>query len=96
MTLAKLPAEDYDKPRTQLPALQFSFDEPEAHGAVLRQLGAPALWQNQQSPADALGPWVRVAAEHARRLALSEARPEPPPPTKKVRKKARKKKTRRR
>jgi uncharacterized Zn finger protein len=70
--LGKLEAADYDRPRVALPALRFMFDEPLTHGAVLRQLGAPAAWQNDASPADVLAPMVRAAAETARRIALVE------------------------
>ena len=80
VTLSQLSAEDYDKPQEPLPSLHFSFDETPTHGAVLRQLGAPVGWTDEtQSPADALAPLVRAAAEAARRIALAEARaPEPP------------------
>lgn len=70
--LGKLEAADYDRPREAFPALHFTFDEPVAHGAVLRQLGAPAAWQSETSPADVLAPLVRAAAESARRLAMAE------------------------
>lgn len=70
--LGKLKAVEYDKPRAPLPALHFSFDEPVAHGAVLRQLGVPAAWEGDASPADILAPIVRAAAETARRIALAE------------------------
>jgi uncharacterized Zn finger protein len=83
--LGKLKAADYDRPRQALPALQFSFDEPVTHGAVLRQLGAPSAWEREASPADVLAPLVRAAAETARRIAMAEpseandAGPPPPP-----------------
>jgi uncharacterized Zn finger protein len=78
--LPKLRADDYDKPREPLPSLKFSFEEPEAHGAVLRQLGKPAAWDREQSPAEVLAPLVRAAAENARRLAMAELpRAEPAP-----------------
>ncbi len=70
--LGKLKAADYDRPRKALPALHFMFDEPVSHGAVLRQLGAPAAWASDASPADVLAPMVRAAAEVARRIALAE------------------------
>jgi uncharacterized Zn finger protein len=70
--LGKLKAGEYDKPREPLPALHFSFDEPITHGAVLRQLGAPAAWEGDASPADVLAPLVRAAAETARRIAMAE------------------------
>lgn len=70
--LGKLKAGEYDKPREPLPALHFSFDEPVAPGAVLRQLGAPTVWKSDESPADVLAPLVRAAAETARRIAMAE------------------------
>lgn len=70
--LGKLKAAEYDKPREPLPALHFSFDEPITEGAVLRQLGAPATWEGDASPADVLAPLVRAAAETARRIAMAE------------------------
>jgi uncharacterized Zn finger protein len=74
--LPELEAADYDRPLSQLPALQFSFDAPLAHGAVLQQLGKPLAWSGDTSPAEALAPLLRAAAESARRIALSDS---PPP-----------------
>jgi len=68
---------DYDKPREPLPTLQFSFDAPRTDAAVLRQLGAPASWRGEQSPAEALADWVRAAADAARRIALTDAQATP-------------------
>jgi hypothetical protein len=81
--LGKLKASDYDKAREPLPALHFSFDEPVTHGAVLQQLGAPSTWENAASPADVLAPFVRAAAETARRIAMAEPTDagDSPPPT---------------
>jgi len=70
--LGKLKPADYDKPREPLPALHFSFDAPVTGGAVLRQLGAPATWEGDASPAEVLAPLVRAAAESARRIAMAE------------------------
>jgi uncharacterized Zn finger protein len=72
VTLGKLKAGDYDKPREPLPALHFSFDEPVTQGAVLHQLGAPGAWESDASPADVLAPLVRAAAQAARRIAMGE------------------------
>jgi uncharacterized Zn finger protein len=72
VSLGKLSAVDYDKPREALPALHFSFHEPVSHGAVLQQLGTPTDWQSDASPADVLAPLVRAAADTARRIALAE------------------------
>jgi uncharacterized Zn finger protein len=79
VVLGKIKAVDYDKAREALPALNFSFDAPVTHGAVLRQLGVPAAWSGQSSPADTLTPLVRAAAETARRIAMAEPdwHPEP-------------------
>jgi uncharacterized Zn finger protein len=71
--LGKLKAADYDRPREALPSLRFMFDEPNTHGAVLRQLGAPAAWEGDASPTDVLAPLVRAAAETARRIAMADA-----------------------
>jgi uncharacterized Zn finger protein len=69
---ARLPAEDYDKPRAALPALHFSFDEPTAHGAMLKQLGTPPGWHGSERLDETLGPLLRAASEAARRIARSE------------------------
>jgi uncharacterized Zn finger protein len=76
VSLGNVTPADYDAPRAALPALGFSFDEPATHGAFLKQLGSPAAWRGESSPAEALAPLVRAAAEKARRLALADA-PEP-------------------
>lgn len=72
VTLARLDPAAYDRPREDLPALPLSFDEPETHGAILVQLGAPAAWPSGDSPARLLTPLVRAAAERARSIALAE------------------------
>lgn len=77
--MPELDAADYDKPLSALPALQFSFDAPLAHGAVLKQLGTPVAWSGDDPPAEALAPLLRAAAESARRIALSDAEPAPEP-----------------
>ncbi len=73
--LGKVKAADYDRPREPMPSFHFTFEEPATHGAVLRQLGTPASWESDASPADVLAPLVRAAAEAARRLAMAEASP---------------------
>jgi uncharacterized Zn finger protein len=80
VTLAGLSASDYDKPRASLPALHFTFEVPSTTGAVLRQLGAPPEWQGEGSPAEALAPLVRAAAESARRMAMAEPDEDAPEP----------------
>ena len=95
--LGKVRAADYDRPREPLPALGFSFEEPVAHGAVLRQLGTPRAWKGESSPAEVLAPMVRAAADAARRIAMADpgelatepAPPFEPAPRKKPRKKRR-------
>lgn len=72
VSLEALAPDDYDRPRATLPALHLSFDAPVSHGAVLRQLGAPAAWSGEASPADLLTPLLKAAAEQARRIALAE------------------------
>jgi uncharacterized Zn finger protein len=78
--LGPLEAEDYDRAREPLPALQFSFEAPEAPGALLRQLGLPGAWHGEASPAELLSPLVARAAEAARRIALADEAPAVPPP----------------
>lgn len=70
--LGALDAADYDRAPEALPVLQFSFDELAVPGALLRQLGAPAAWASEQSPAETLSPLVRRAAAAARRIAHAE------------------------
>ena len=77
VTLGALKAADYDQPREPLPTLHFRFDEPVSHGAVLRQLGVPGAWEGDASPAEALAPLVRAAAERARRIAMADAGADP-------------------
>jgi uncharacterized Zn finger protein len=74
VALGKLKPGEYDQPREALPALHFSFDAPLSPAAVLRQLGAPAGWDSQETPADVLEPLVRAAAETARRIAMADGR----------------------
>lgn len=81
VTLAEVAEVAYDRPRGAWPALEFSFDVPTQHGAVLRQLGSPASWRGKASPAELLAPLVERAADAARRIALREPPPsEPTPP----------------
>jgi uncharacterized Zn finger protein len=75
VTFGKIELASYDKPREELPALSFSFDAPVTHGSILRQLGVPASWNGGDSPADALAPRIRAAAEMARRIAMAEPLP---------------------
>jgi uncharacterized Zn finger protein len=77
VSLGSVAADEYDRPRAALPAIDFSFERPGADAALLRQLGAPAAWRGDASPAELLAPLVRRAADAARRIALGEAAPEP-------------------
>jgi uncharacterized Zn finger protein len=81
VTLDAIGAADYDRTPHVLPTLDFTFDVPSTPAAVLRQLGAPAAWRADGSPAERLSPLVRRAADFARRIALreSEAVSEAPP-----------------
>lgn len=76
----KLTAESYDAAPEPLPDLSFTFEPPPAHGAVLRQLGAPRSWNLDSPPIETLTPVVQSAAANARRLALSEPEPAPSEP----------------
>jgi uncharacterized Zn finger protein len=73
--LGELKAEDYERPREGLPALQLSFERPSAPAAILRQLGAPLAWSAQESPADLLQPRIHAAALRARSIALGDISP---------------------
>jgi uncharacterized Zn finger protein len=75
--LGKIRPQDYDRARQPLPALQFNFDAPLTHGALLKQLGAPPAWRSENTPADALTPLVSAAAAAARKIALGD----PPSPS---------------
>jgi len=81
----RVTAETYDKLPSALPSLHFSFEEPATHGAMLKQLGAPAAWQGSQSLADALSPLLSAASEAARRIARSEPSALEPTPSKAAR-----------
>ncbi len=72
MKLGKLTAQSYDLPRAALPTLHFSFEAPTTPCAVLLQLGLPAKWEGEQSPAQVFSGQVRAAADMARRLAMAE------------------------
>jgi uncharacterized Zn finger protein len=92
VSLGAVAADEYDRPRAALPAIDFSFDRPDTHAALLRQLGAPAAWRAEASPAELLAPLVRRAADAARRIALGEGATEAderPAPTPRARKKKR-------
>lgn len=81
VSLGALAADQYDRPRAALPAIDFKFDRPGTDAALLRQLGAPAAWRAETSPAELLAPLVRRAADAARRIALGEEEEgERPPP----------------
>jgi uncharacterized Zn finger protein len=70
VTLEAIAAADYDRAPHALPMLDFTFDVPSTPAAVLRQLGTPAAWRGESSPAERLSPLVRRAADEARRIAL--------------------------
>lgn len=72
VALGELEREAYDALRAPLPELRFTFDTPVRPGALLRQLGAPARWDTDASPAEVFAPRVRAAAEAARSIALAE------------------------
>jgi uncharacterized Zn finger protein len=72
VALGKLSEQAYDAAQASLPSLQFAFDQPTSHAAVLLQLGAPAAWSGKDSPVEMFAPLLRAAAETARRIALAE------------------------
>jgi uncharacterized Zn finger protein len=79
--LGALAAADYDRARAPLPKLVLSFDAPDVHGALLRQLGVPGAWRGEATPEELLAPLVARAAEAARRIALAENEESPAPQT---------------
>ncbi|GAC1351590.1 MAG: hypothetical protein NVS3B20_03950 [Polyangiales bacterium] len=72
VTLPEISAADYDRSKEAPPSLHFLFSAPVTHGALIRQLGAPATWNGKRLPVDLLLPLVRAASEKARQLALAE------------------------
>lgn len=72
VSLGRIKAADWDRPPEAVPPLRLSFELPTISGGVLRQLGAPSGWSSDTSPADALGPVMRAAAERARAMAMAE------------------------
>lgn len=73
VSLRKIAAADYDRPKAPLPTLHLDVEPPSASGALLEGLGKPASWSADRSPAEVLAPRVRAAAEQARKVALAEA-----------------------
>src|SRR5690606_19212545 len=80
VVLGRISDRDYAELRAPLPSLELSFDEPASPGALLRQLGTPAIWTSKASPAELLAPVVRAASAHARALAASESAASPETP----------------
>ena len=76
VVLGRIKAADWDRPPQMLPALRLSFESPPVSGGLLRQLGTPSGWSSETSPAEALGPMIRAAAERARTMAMAEAETE--------------------
>jgi uncharacterized Zn finger protein len=80
VSLSGVTPEEYEKPRAPLPVVHLSLDAPTGSEGLLAQLGAPAGWIGDQSPADLLAPLVRGAAARALAIALAEARERAPQP----------------
>jgi uncharacterized Zn finger protein len=70
--LPGLSASEYEGPPLPLADFHFAFDAPGTHAAVLRQLGKPAAWSAESSPAELLAPVLHAASERARQVALAE------------------------
>jgi uncharacterized Zn finger protein len=89
--LPRLADAEYEGPPLPLADFHYAFDAPALPGAMLRQLGAPAAWSAESSPAELLAPVLHAASERARQVALAEppAREEAPaadrPPSKPTR-----------
>ena len=62
----------YDQLPTTVPTVQFSYTAPAARLAAIHQLGTPAGWTAEESPAELLGPLVAAASEFARRVANAD------------------------
>lgn len=73
VALGRGKAADWERPPEALPALRLSFEAPPVSGGLVRQLGTPSGWSSEMSPAEALGPMIRAAAERARAMAMAEA-----------------------
>jgi uncharacterized Zn finger protein len=67
--ISALTALGFEQSQQDLPSLSFQLNAPAEPGAVLRQLGEPAGWPLQQSPAELLLPIYERAGAHARALA---------------------------
>jgi uncharacterized Zn finger protein len=76
VTLAKVKSAEYDHPRAAWPPQHLVFAAPVIRGSVLRQLGDPPSWANDQTPVDLLGPLFAAGADLARRIALAECEPQ--------------------
>src|SRR5690606_901038 len=63
VALGRIKAADWERPPETLPALRLSFEAPPVSGGLVRQLGTPSGWSSEMSPAEALGPMIRAAAE---------------------------------
>jgi uncharacterized Zn finger protein len=66
---------EYDKAPEPAPTLELCFDAPQSRGALLKQLGTPASWRSEESPADSLSVLVQTAAERARAIAMRQDDP---------------------
>jgi uncharacterized Zn finger protein len=73
--LPGLAPSDYEGAPLPLAEFHYAFEAPATPGAMLRQLGAPAAWSAERSPAELLAPLLHAASERAREVALAE----PPP-----------------
>ncbi len=72
VSLGEVVSADYDTPRAPMPETHLRCEAPPVSGALLAQLGTPAAWSTDTSPAEVFAPIVRAAAQEARRLAMAE------------------------
>lgn len=77
VSIGRMKAADYERPRAPLPVPALAFDASAAEGAVLRQLGQPVGWNTEKTPVELFGPAIRAAARLARDLAMGSAGGEP-------------------
>lgn len=69
-SLEKVSPGDYERLASPISHLRFQIEPPASPVALLRQLGAPASWKLQQTPAEMLSPLYMTAGAFARELAM--------------------------
>jgi uncharacterized Zn finger protein len=70
VSLEKVSPSDYERLASPISHVRFQIEPPSSPVALLRQLGAPASWRLQQTPAEVLSPLYVTAGAFARELAV--------------------------